>query len=235
MPSEKVQLINDEFYHINLRAVGNDIIFKDVNDYYRGIFSIYEFNNATPVSIRERREERKKEKEIPRGLAPGNLDMRDKFVEVLAFCFMPNHIHLLLKQLKDNGISNFMQKIGGYSGYFNKKYNRKGHLFNNFKPVHIKSDDQLNNVLTYIHCNPISLLYPHFKEKGVENIEKTKQFLEKYKWSSYQDYIGIKNFHSVTKREDILDITGGPDSCRADVDNWIIHKRDINDFYRLLE
>ena len=243
MPSKKPQLINGEIYHIILRGVGDSLIFKDVNDYYRGIFSVYEFNNAIPVDIWLRRQQRKKEK-ITENIRPSKvlegqtfqyLDKRDKFVEVLVFCFMPNHIHLLARQLKDNGVSNFMQKVGtGYAVYFNKKYHRKGHLFNNFKAVHIETDDQLKNVVTYFHCNPISLIEPGFKDKGIEHPEKVKEFLENYKWSSYQDYIGIKNFHYVTEREFISEIMGGPEGCRAEVENWILHKKDLNDFYNVL-
>ena len=124
-----------------------------------------------------------------------------------------------------------MQKVGtGYAVYFNKKYSRKGHLFNNFKAVHIESDEQLKNVVTYIHTNPIALVEPGFKEKGVENPPKVKEFLENYKWSSYRDYIGIENFSSVTNREFILETMSGKEGCIADVDNWIMVKKDIKDF-----
>jgi len=153
------QLINNEVYHAVSRTVGDTVVFDDENDFYRGIFSIYEFNNTNPVSIRDRREHRKREKilqKIPRCPTSGNLseliglDKRDKLVEIWTFSFMPNHLHLILKQLKDNGIIEFMKKVnGGYANYFNKKYNRKGHLFNKFRAVHIKDDDQLKNVFTF--------------------------------------------------------------------------------------
>ena len=242
MPSKKPQLVNDEIYHVILRGVGDSMIFNDINDYYRGIFSIYEFNNANPVDIWLRRQQRKKEKLMEKlegqtfqkgleGLNLQALGKRDKVVQILCFCFMPNHIHLLVKQLKDGGISSFMQKVGtGYAVYFNKKYSRKGHLFNNFKAVHIESDEQLKNVVTYIHTNPIALVEPGFKEKGVENPPKVKEFLENYKWSSYRDYIGIENFSSVTNREFILETMSGKEGCIADVDNWIMVKKDIKDF-----
>jgi putative transposase len=140
MPTKRTQLINDEIYHVILRAVGNDIIFKDENDYYRGIFSLYEFNNSISVSIQKRRQQRKKEKALTKVLSGSDpdqsIDKRDKLVELLAFCFMPNHIHLIVKQLQESGISNFIKKVGGgYAGYLNIKYKRKGHLFNKFKAI----------------------------------------------------------------------------------------------------
>ncbi len=215
--------------------MGDSVIFSDENDYYRGIFSIYEFNNAKPVSIWLRRLQRKKEKLLQgptlqyfRGEV---VPKRDKFVEVLAFCFMSNHIHLLVRQLKDNGISKLMQKIGtGYAVYFNKKYNRKGHLFNQFKSIHIENDNQLKNVFVYIHTNPISLIEAGWKEKGIENPNKIIKFLENYKWSSYQDYIGKKSFPSITDRDFLLKVMGGERGCKEAVENWVKYKKEINDF-----
>jgi hypothetical protein len=58
MPYRKEQLVNDEIYHIILRGLDNSLIFKDVSDYYRGIFSIYKFNNANRIEILKRREKR---------------------------------------------------------------------------------------------------------------------------------------------------------------------------------
>src|SRR3989344_677583 len=93
-------------------------IIKDKNDHYRGIFSIYEFNNTKPVTIQEKRNERNRfkkatAKEIGRPTSnnSGFVDTRDVLVDILAFCFMPNHIHLLLKQTKENGIHKFMVKL----------------------------------------------------------------------------------------------------------------------------
>lgn len=227
MPRQQVQLANDEIYHICYRAVGDSVIFKNKDDYYRGIFSLYEFNNDNHVQMWMRRKERKKEKSLALK-QPNNLILphRDFFVEIWAFCFMPNHIHLLLKQLKKDGISNFMQKIGGgYANYFNKKYQRKGHLFNQFKAIHVKTDNQLKNVLTYIHCNPLSLIQPNWKDVGIVDPKKVLKFLEnEYRWSSFFDYIGKPNFPSVTYREFLLKLVGGFKGIREEVNNWIIYK-----------
>jgi len=242
MPRQTTQLVNDEIYHVIFRAVGDDIVFNDENDYYRGIFSIYEFNNSNFVTIFERRRARfnfKKKEKIVRSRRPYNfqedygdyIDDRNKTVEILAFCFMPNHIHLLVRQLKDNGISQFMQKVGGgYVNYFNKKYSRKGHLFNQFRAILIKTNEQLENVFVYIHTNPISLIEPGWKDKGIEKPEKVIEFLENYKWSSYKDYIGKKNFPSVTEREFMLKVMGGDQDCKKAVKGWIKYKKEFKDF-----
>ena len=131
MPYRKEEFANGEIYHVVLRAIDNNLIFKDIDDYYRGIFSIYEFNNANPVDIWLRRQQRKKEKLLEVLEGPSfQTPERDLLVDVLAFCFMPNHIHLLLRQIRDGGITKFMSKVGtGYAVYFNKKYQRKGYFF----------------------------------------------------------------------------------------------------------
>lgn len=250
MPRLPRKFINGEIYHIVLRRMGDQLLFKDINDYYRGIFYIYECNTTKTITIRECRRARARLKKVfqgteadrnqnDRGLTPVKLvkppekiqDTRDLLVEVLAFCLMPNHIHLLVRQLKEGGISKFIQKIAsGYAAYFKKKYNirLKGHFFQDrFRAVHIKTEEQLKVVFVYIHTNPVALIEPEWKEKGIKNPDKVIKLLEEYKWSSYQDYLGKKNFPSVTEREFVLKIIGGKESCREWVENWINYKKEV--------
>lgn len=252
MPQRKEQFVNGEIYHIVVKGIDENTIFKDINDHYRGVFSIYEFNNTKEVKIRERRRMRAKlkkqikeiakefqkiKKQTCRGptSASSSEDLRDKLVEILAFCIMPNHLHLLVRQLKEGGIIKFMQKLGtGYGGYFNRKYGRQGHVFQKqFTAVHIKNEDQLKIVFVYIHTNPISLIESKWKEKGIKNPEKIIEFLENYKWSSYLDYIGKKNFPSVTDREFMLKIMGGEKGCKKFIESWIKYKGEIKELAEL--
>lgn len=244
MPYRKEQFVNGEIYHIVIRVIDDNLLFKDIDDYYRGIFSIYEFNTKEPIVIRVQRQVRAKIKKIIREtknfLEKTNrdrisVDVRDKLVEVLTFCFIPNHLHLLLRQIKDDGITKFMTKLGiGYGGYFNRKYGRKGYVFQNrFSAIHIKTEEQLKTVFVYIHTNPISLIEPKWKEIGIKNPEKAIEFVENYKWSSYPDYIGKKNFPSVTDRELILKIMGGEKGCKEFVEAWIKYKGKIRQFAEL--
>lgn len=234
MPYRKQQFINNEIYHIVLRGVDDNLIFKNTDDYYRSIFSIYEFNHIGPIEIRRRRQIRAQLKRAGGGLSSAT-DSRKRLVEILAFCFMPNHIHLLLRQLKEGGITNFMRKVGtGYAGYFNRKYKRRGHLFQNkFASVYIKDDEQLKTALVYIHTNPISLVEPKWKEMGIKEPEKIIGFLENYKWASYPDYVGKNYFPSVTERNFIFEIMGGGQGCRNFVENWVRYKGEIQQFPKL--
>ena len=226
MSIKRPQLANDEIYHLILRGVGDSEIFKSKDDYWRAIFSLYEFNTTEPIEIRI---QRKKRQNIKNGGQSSDelLDKRTLLVGILAFCFMPNYIHLLVKQKLENGITQFMRKLGtGYAYYFNKKYQRKGHLFQGrFRAVHIKSDGQLKVVFVYIHTNPISLVDFKWKKKGTTNIKKAINFLENYKWSSFPDYIGIQNFPSITEREFLIELLGGKKDCKKAVLDWIKGKK----------
>lgn len=229
MPIKRPQLVNDETYHIVLRGVVDSLIFKDNDDYYRAIFSLYEFNTTEPIEIRE---QRKKRKAIKANGEQFSVDTRELIVEILAFCFMPNHIHLWLKQIQNDGITRFMRKFGaGYAGYFNKKYNRKGHLFQGrFRAVHVSTNEQFQNLFVYIHTNPISLVEPKWKERGIKEPNKVIRFLENYKWSSYSDYLGKKNFSSLTKRDFILKVMGGKEGCKNFIKDWVKYKGELRGF-----
>jgi len=236
MPRRKEQFNTGDIYHIVVRAIDGNLIFKDVKDHFRGIFCLYEFNNLKPVNITIRRRDRVVEKKREKLIKPGDRtilgsDERNKLVEILAFCFMPNHTHLLIKQIRDGGVSKFMQKVGGgYGRYFNKKYERKGHVFQDtFRSVAIRDDKQLLAVFNYIHINPLSISEPGWKEKGIKNIKKSIKFLEEYKWSSLQDYLGKKNFSSVTERKFLLETIGGAIKCKDAVKNWLEYKKSIID------
>jgi putative transposase len=229
-----ISLVNGEIYHVISRGAADSLIFRDDNDYYRGIFSLYEFNTSNSVEIRRRREKRENFKAKLRGSQTSAdifVDDRDNLVEIMAFCFMPNHIHLLIRQLKDNGITNFMKKLGtGYANYFNKKHSRIGHLFQGrFKAVHINDDEQLKIVFAYIHSNCVSLMQPKWKEVGIKDLKETNNFIEIFKWSSYGDFVGNKNFPSVTSRNFLVELMGGISGCKEYMDNWLKTKGNIKE------
>lgn len=228
MPTKRPIFAENEIYHLTVRGIEKRNIFIEESDYWRGIFSLYEFNTTSPVKIRDKRREKKNPTPathteqfcvISRG--------REELLEVLAFVFMPNHIHLLVRQLRHNGISDFMRKFGaGYAAYFNKKYERSGHLFQGrFRASHIDGDEYLKNAFVYIHTNPISIIDNEWKAKGTQNPKSAKNFLEGYKWSSYPDYLNKKNFPSVTSRDFILKVFGSPELMKKFVDSWIGYKK----------
>ncbi|MBI4068288.1 hypothetical protein HY413_02680 [Candidatus Kaiserbacteria bacterium] len=115
---------------------------------------------------------------------------------------MPNHFHLLLHESADGGISTFMNKLGtAFSMYMNTKYQRTGPLMcRPFRSRHIDSDEYFRWVFAYIHLNPVELVQPDFKSKGIIDHSYVKAFLEKYPYSSYPD-------HMLSEREESAILT----------------------------
>lgn len=194
----KTIFVINSFYHVYNRGVEKRQIFLDEQDYFRFIHDLYELNDKDPAPNITYYFKQSSEAGLPK-----IKKVRKCLVEILAFCLMPNHFHLILKQLVDNGISLFMQKLGtGYANYFNLKYQRVGPLFQGkFKAIEINNENYLLHLSRYQHLNPLELIEPAWKEKGIKNWKKVSQFLESYRWSSYLDYIGIKNFPSIISRD----------------------------------
>jgi putative transposase len=82
---------------------------------------------------------------------------RHSRVQILAFCLMPNHFHLLLKESAGKNISRFLQRLqGAYAMYFMQKYKHSGRVFQGvFKSKHIKDDAYFDRIIAYIHQNPV--------------------------------------------------------------------------------
>ena len=123
-----------------------------------------------------------------------------------------------------------MQKFGGYAWDYNKKYKRNGYLFQGrYKAVYVKNDRQLMTVFVCIHTNPVAIIYPGWKERGIGDAERAMKFLEEYRWSSYLDYLGNKNFPSLTSREFSIETMGGLKECKRLVDDWLSQKHELHD------
>ena len=180
MAYRKIILGTNEIYHIYNRGVEKRPIFLIRKDYLRfmALIDYYRFANC-PVKFSHFRQLSAEERNNI--LARLNKESK-KLVDIMTFCLMPNHVHFLLKQLLDNGISKFMAKTtSGFSHYFNIRHERVGHLFQgNFGAVRIENDEQFVHVSRYIHLNPVS----SFLIK-IENIDN-------YEYSSFPDYINQK-------------------------------------------
>ena len=128
-------------------------------------------------------------------------------VSLLAYTLLPNHYHLLLRQEAENGISEFMQKIGtGYTMYFNQKMERVGPLFQGrFKSVHIGEDAQFLYIPHYVHLNVLDMTHPGWKESGM-NVGDALNSIKEYEWSSAREYAGVKVKQSILSRDAIKEI-----------------------------
>lgn len=223
MPRRKIQLVNGEFYHIVKRGVEEREIFLDDEDHFRFINSLLVCNDEMPTPWYSRGFWHQR---APDSLSKGGYKQKIPLVEIHAFALMPNHFHLLVRQLIEKGIALLMQKLGGYSYYLNKKYKRTGTLFQDrYKIIHIKTQEQLKNNFVYIHTNPVALIEPEWKNWKVNNSQKAIEFLEReYNWSSYWDYIGKENFPLVTKRDFFLRLLNGEGGIKQEINSWVRFK-----------
>lgn len=96
--------------------------------------------------------------------------------ELYAYCLMPNHVHFLIREGRED-IGKAMQRIGSrYAYWFNKKYERCGYLFQDrFKSETVDNHRYFLTLLRYIHRNPI--------------VAKLCESAGDYRWSSYNEYI----------------------------------------------
>ena len=179
-----------ENYHLYGRGTDKRKVFLKTKDYDRFISLLYIFNNTKTVHVSNLNSA-----DLEDVLS---LKKEEDIVKITAYCLMPNHFHILAQEIKEGGISKFMQKVmTGYTMFFNKKYERTGSLFeSSFKSIHVNNDNHLRYLLAYIHLNPIKIIEPTWKEKGISNKSKAKEFLKQYRHSSFSDYSGEKRDES---------------------------------------
>ncbi len=188
-----IKIAPGEYYHIFNRGVNKQLIFHDNRDRARFLFLILYFQS--PVAIynigrfigsfvkHSVFNFEKEKKEIITG----------RFVELTSFCLMPNHFHLIVKEIEENGIARYMQRVlNSYTKYYNVKYNKSGHLLQGpYKAVHVENNNQLLYLSAYIHRNP-------------REIKKWANKECDYLWSSYQDFINKNRFEGLI----VFDIIG---------------------------
>lgn len=203
------------------RGVDKRKIFLNSQDYLRFIHDLFEFNDKNRVNTTFRAFQKTKNKYDLVGRT--NKKKRELLVDIHAFCLMPNHYHLLLSPKIDNGISLFMRKLNmGFAKYFNQKYERTGTLFERrYRSVPIVQEEHFLHIPYYIHLNPLDLVTPTWRQRQLNNPDKAIEFLENYRWSSYLDYIGRKNFPSVTNRNFLSKVLGNVDNYRKETIEWI--------------
>ena len=170
MPKRDPLPVTDAIYHVFNRGVEKRDIFLNRRDYKHFLETLGHYYRGAAIKLSRKFKQTLKEP----------ISNRAPLVEILAFCLMPNHFHLLLRQKEEGGISNFMRLVcDSFTRYFNIKNERLGPLFQGaFKAVLVESDEQLLHVSRYIHLNPL-----------IANVAKD---LNDYLWSSYPAYIGLE-------------------------------------------
>ena len=173
-----------EYFHIYNRGVRKQPIFEIDADRFRFLFLLLVFQADIPIKNMSR--------EIKQSVQSLALHIENKLaeqvikgrtVELVHFCLMPNHFHLILKECEEGAIVRYMHRVlTAYSKYFNIRHEKSGHLFEgSYRSKLIEDDRQLMHLSVYIHKNPREL----------------REWAEKehlYPWSSYQDCLFENRF-----------------------------------------
>ena len=171
-----------EWYHCYNRGIDKRDVFDNELDAARFLMTLYLANGSKPIRLfSERKPTLTNSLDVERG---------SPLVAIGAYCLMPNHFHLLIKEETEGGISKFMSKLStAYTMYYNAKNDRVGNLFlKSFRSRHISNDRYLQRVLQYIHCNPAELYESGWKQGRVRSMGSLQKKLLNYPYSSLSEY-----------------------------------------------
>ncbi len=207
---ERKHIISEgEYYHLYNRGVEKRNIFLTRQDRDRFKRLLYVANSTAPFIFRDI--EKLELKDIDRG---------KPLVAIAAWVLMPNHFHILVKEITEGGTAMFMRKLcTGYSSYFNKRHVRVGPLLQGrYKSEHVTEDTHLKYLFAYIHLNPLKLIEPAWKDRGNINVSKAKKFILAYEHSSYLSWI------EANREESIL-------LSKTEFPEYFLDKKDFEDFH----
>jgi len=133
----------DQYYHVYNRGTNKQDIFLEPEDRFYFLSLLKRHLSTEPEIDSHKRPFAK----------------FDNDIELIAFCLMPNHFHLLCYLKEPEGLVRLMRSImTAYTMYFNKKYQRTGGLYEGvFLASRITNDGYLWHVSRYIHLNPMDL------------------------------------------------------------------------------
>ena len=215
----KQVLATGEVYHIFSRSIANFEILNNASEFERMLELLNYYNYPLDTRFSHFLEMQwVQQMGFYKSLDTISKD-KDQLVQVIAYCLMPTHIHLILKQLKENGISDYMRKVlDGYTKYFNAIHKRKGPLWESkFQNVLVDNDDQLIHLTRYLHLNPVT----------ARLVEKPEDWI----FSSYREYLGSSN-NSFCQFDDLLDIK--PYAYRKFVNDQVSYQRELAKIKRLI-
>jgi putative transposase len=218
MPVRKVPFVPEEFYHIYNRGNSRQTIYHTKDDHNRFVTLLYLANGTESFDFREIDTDSIFEYE--RG---------EQQVSIGAYCLMPNHFHILLTPLVEEGVTLFMRKLTvGYSMYFNKKHHRTGSLFEGrFKSEHVDSDNYLKYLFSYIHLNPVKLLQPDWQQQGIINLQDTFTYLDAYRYSSYIDNAVSRPESNILNRTPFPEYFATKQAYDREMKDWLTYNDEL--------
>ena len=188
-------------WHALNHSIEGRNLFIDSQDYARFVHNLYEFNDSTPAGNAYRLFDPSGTRNF---VSPSFRNTHKLLVQIHGWVLMKDHYHLLFSELVDGGVSLFLRKVNvGYAKYINERYSRKGTLFQSrTKKILVENQSHFLYILHYLHLNPLDYLsgaeeWRIRSKGGIKNTREAFKYLDSYRWSSYLDYIGKKNFPSI--------------------------------------
>jgi putative transposase len=219
MPSQNVvkEFAEHTMYHVYNRGVDKRIIFTDKRDY--AVF--LSFLKYALLSDDQQDKKDVVDKDLLSDAQRFNLRRLGLAgqVELVSYCLMPNHFHLLLYQIEPDAITKLMRSVGtGYSIYFNKRHRRTGSLFQGvYKASRIDTDEYWMHISRYIHLNPLDI----------------DDDFEDYDYSSYSVFMGKKEQDWV-KPGWVLDSFKSKRQYEKFVKDYIPRRKELKDIENML-
>ena len=207
-----------EYYHVFNRGVEKRIIFNDDIDHRRFQTLLFLCNVANPVHYTLIRDL------VGHGTAMYKFNRGTPLVHIGAYCLLRNHFHILLKEYRAKGISQFMQKLStAYTMYFNIRSERKGVLFQGkFRAKHASHDDYLKYLYSYIHLNPAQHIEVEWKKSGAKNTDAIWSYIAAYRFSSLIDYMGMQRSESaILAPKEFPEYFRDDQSVRKEIFSWL--------------
>ncbi|MGE5308739.1 MAG: transposase [Deltaproteobacteria bacterium] len=171
-------LVEGSIYHVYSKSISDYVIFNSERDYIRMLEALQFYKDPNAKTRNS--------------ITSPIRQPRSALVQIIAFCLMSTHIHLILKQLQENGISLYMNKVlNGYTHYFNARVKRKGPLWEGrFKRKLIENEEYLLHLTRYIHLNPVTAYLVNAPEE--------------WKYSSFKEYLGEES--GICEFKEFIDI-----------------------------
>lgn len=183
-----VEFAVGEWYHCYSRTIDRSRPFDFENTLYtqRFLETLFLANSSQPIPNIPKLHARFEHEDV------FTISREAPIVAIGSYCLMPTHYHLLLQPLVENGISQFMHKVGiGFTKFYNEHNSRIGNLFiKPFRARHIDTDQYLDRVVPYIHLNPVELFEPEWKMGVVRELHSLAQQLREYEYSSLFEHEG---------------------------------------------
>lgn len=195
MPVRKIPLVEGEIYHVFNKSIADYEVFKDHADYERmwQTLSYYKIKDA-PCKFSLIKKSMGSEKNWPIHVHANS----ERIVQIIAYCLMPTHFHIVLKQLVADGVQRYVSRVlKSYSKYFNVKYRRRGPLWEHrYKNILVETNEQFLHLTRYVHLNPCTACL--------------KQKPEEWQFSSYREYVGmVPDSEKICEYKEFLDMNSG--------------------------